>query len=68
MLAQVEVNIDYPEYDDVETMTSKLLREKATDVHTRIVQLLKTAKQGKILREGLATSIIGRPMLVNQVY
>ncbi len=37
------------------------MREKATDVHSRIVQLLKTAKQGKILREGLATSIIGRP-------
>ncbi len=61
VLAQVEVNIDYPEYDDVETMTSKLLREKAKDVHARIVQLLKTAKQGKILRDGLATSIIGRP-------
>ncbi len=61
VLAQVEVNIDYPEYDDVETMTSKLLREKATDVHGRIVQLLHTAKQGKILRDGLATSIIGRP-------
>lgn len=61
VLAQVEVNIDYPEYDDVETMTSKLLREKATDVHKRIVQLLQTAKQGKILRDGLATSIIGRP-------
>lgn len=61
VLAQVEVNIDYPEYDDVETMTSKLLREKATDVHRRIVQLLQTAKQGKILRDGLATSIIGRP-------
>ena len=61
VLAQVEVNIDYPEYDDVETMTSNLLREKANDVHSRIVQLLATAKQGKILRDGLATSIIGRP-------
>ncbi|AQW21163.1 tRNA modification GTPase [Lentilactobacillus curieae] len=61
VLAQVEVNIDYPEYDDVETMTSRLLRDKAVDVHARIDQLLKTAKQGKILRDGLATSIIGRP-------
>lgn len=61
VLAQVEVNIDYPEYDDVETMTSRLLRDKAVDVHARIEQLLKTAKQGKILRDGLATSIIGRP-------
>lgn len=61
VLAQVEVNIDYPEYDDVETMTSRLLREKAIKVHGQIDELLQTAKQGKILRDGLATSIIGRP-------
>lgn len=60
-LAQVEVNIDYPEYDDVEEMTTKLLKEKAIQVRGNIAQLLETAKQGKILREGLATAIIGRP-------
>lgn len=60
-LAQVEVNIDYPEYDDVETLTSQLLVEKATQVKAHIQQLLQTASQGKILREGLATAIIGRP-------
>ena len=49
VLAQVEVNIDYPEYDDVEEMTSKLLREKALDVCAKIEQLLVTARQGKIL-------------------
>ncbi|MCM2629119.1 tRNA uridine-5-carboxymethylaminomethyl(34) synthesis GTPase MnmE, partial [Lactiplantibacillus plantarum] len=32
VLAQVEVNIDYPEYDAVETMTTKMLKEKATEV------------------------------------
>ena len=61
VLAQVEVNIDYPEYDDVEEMTSKLLREKALDVCAKIEQLLVTARQGKILREGLATVLVGRP-------
>lgn len=61
VLAQVEVNIDYPEYDDAEVMTAKLLREKATDLRTRITQLLATAKQGKVLREGLSTAIVGRP-------
>jgi len=60
-LAQVEVNIDYPEYDDVETLTSQLLVEKAKIVKIQIQQLLQTASQGKILREGLATAIIGRP-------
>ncbi|GKS81603.1 tRNA modification GTPase MnmE [Ligilactobacillus pabuli] len=61
VLAQVEVNIDYPEYDDVETLTTRLLKEKAQEVKARIEELLKTAGQGKIMRDGLATAIVGRP-------
>lgn len=60
-LAHVEVNIDYPEYDDVEEMTHRMLVEKATYVRDEIAKLLKTSAQGKILREGLSTVIIGRP-------
>src|SRR5699024_4742361 len=60
-LAQVEVNIDYPEYDDVEELNMPLLPENAHRVHAQIGQLLLTAQEGKILREGLSTAIIGRP-------
>ncbi|AGM98601.1 tRNA uridine-5-carboxymethylaminomethyl(34) synthesis GTPase MnmE [Streptococcus iniae] len=60
-LAQVEVNIDYPEYDDVEEMTTALMREKTHEFQTLLENLLRTAKRGKILREGLSTAIIGRP-------
>jgi len=60
-LAQVEVNIDYPEYDDVEEMTTKLLCEKTADFEELLTQLLKTARRSKILREGISTAIIGRP-------
>ncbi|AUZ41269.1 tRNA uridine-5-carboxymethylaminomethyl(34) synthesis GTPase MnmE [Bacillus stercoris] len=60
-LAHVEVNIDYPEYDDVEEMTHQILVEKATAVKKEIEALLRTSEQGKILREGLSTVIIGRP-------
>lgn len=60
-LAQVEVNIDYPEYDDVEEMTTALLRDKTREFQALLEQLLRTAKRGKILREGLSTAIIGRP-------
>ena len=60
-LAQVEVNIDYPEYDDVEEMTLQLLREKTQQVLQGIRALLNTASQGKILRDGLKTAIVGRP-------
>ncbi|HHW36645.1 MAG TPA: tRNA uridine-5-carboxymethylaminomethyl(34) synthesis GTPase MnmE [Bacillales bacterium] len=60
-LAHVEVNIDYPEYDDVEEMTHQLLLEKATEIKAEIAKLLETSKQGKILRDGISTVIIGRP-------
>ena len=60
-LAQVEVNIDYPEYDDVEEMTLQLLHEKTEQVSQGIRALLNTASQGKILRDGLKTAIVGRP-------
>lgn len=60
-LAQVEVNIDYPEYDDVEEMTLPMIIEKSTWVKNEIERLLQTSMQGKILREGLSTVIIGRP-------
>ena len=60
-LAQVEVNIDYPEYDDVETMTSQMLLEKTAHFEQLLETLIATAKRGKILREGLRTAIIGRP-------
>ncbi len=60
-VAHVEVNIDYPEYDDVEEMSHEMMRTKTKEVHKKIDELLSVAKQGKILREGLATAIIGRP-------
>ncbi|WP_413377099.1 tRNA uridine-5-carboxymethylaminomethyl(34) synthesis GTPase MnmE [Alkalihalobacillus sp. 1P02AB] len=59
-VANVEVNIDYPEYD-AETMTHDLLKTKAGFVISEIEKLLITAEQGKIVREGLSTVIIGRP-------
>ncbi|SDI49908.1 tRNA uridine-5-carboxymethylaminomethyl(34) synthesis GTPase MnmE [Natribacillus halophilus] len=59
-IAHVEVNIDYPEFD-AESVTLERLEKQITDVRKEIEQLLATAHQGKILREGLATAIIGRP-------
>lgn len=61
VLAHIEVNIDYPEYDDVEEMTHGMLIPKANYVNEEIKKLLQTARQGKILREGISTVIVGRP-------
>jgi tRNA modification GTPase len=59
-LAHIEVNIDYPEHD-VESLTSEFIKDKSSQVMAEIDRLLHTAEQGKILREGLTTAIVGRP-------
>ncbi len=61
ILAQVEVNIDYPEYDDVEDATTKFLLEQSKNIKEEINRLFDTGAQGKIMREGLSTVIVGRP-------
>ena len=57
ILAVVEVNIDYPEYDDLEIETTKTILEKSTSIKNSLEALLETSKQGK----GINTAIIGRP-------
>lgn len=59
-LAHIEVNIDYPEHD-VESFTADLIKNKSAEVMTEIDKLLRTANEGKILREGITTAIVGRP-------
>lgn len=61
ILAQVEANIDYPEYDDVEDATTEFLLEQSKEIKQEINRLLDTGAQGKIMREGLSTVIVGKP-------
>lgn len=59
-MAHEEVNIDYPEYD-MDDVTSKEVYDKAQQVIKEIDKLLATAQEGKVVRSGLATAIVGRP-------
>jgi tRNA modification GTPase len=61
IVGQIEVNIDYPEYDDVETLTTEIVLPKIKALKTRVKEVLGTARVGKIIREGIETVIIGRP-------
>ncbi len=60
-LAQVEVTIDYPEYDDVEELSLQEMNQTALSVKQQIEQILQQSQQGRIFREGIQTAIIGRP-------
>jgi len=61
IIAHIEVNIDYPEYDDVEIMTNDTLLPKSLAVREKMRKLLQTAKTGQLLKNGIKTAIIGRP-------
>lgn len=60
-LAQVEVTIDYPEYDDVEELSLQQLQSTTEHVKEQIASILSQAQQGRVFREGIKTAIIGRP-------
>jgi tRNA modification GTPase len=60
-IAAIEVHIDYPEYDDAETVTTNLALDKATLLKATIDQAIETAATGTILREGIRTVIVGTP-------
>ena len=61
ILANIEVNIDYPEYEDIEEMTYEMLIPKIEEIKQKINKILEDSKSGKIITEGIKTSIIGRP-------
>lgn len=61
ILAHIEVNIDYPEYDDVHEMTTQEILPRVQEIEKNIHEILSHAKTGKIMREGLKVAIVGRP-------
>lgn len=60
-IAHIEVNIDYPEYDDVIELSTKIIEPEVQSLIGKIKILLEKAQYGKIIKEGLKTAIIGRP-------
>ena len=61
IISNINVNIDYPEYDDVDIITNDLLIPKITKLKEKIIKILKESENGKIIKEGIKATIIGRP-------
>ena len=61
VLANIEVNIDYPEYEDILEMTLEDLKPKITNIENRLNELLKNSENGKMIKEGIKVAIIGKP-------
>jgi tRNA modification GTPase len=61
ILSNIAVNIDYPEYQDEEQITRELIETKIKDYKTKIETIINNAKEGRIVKEGIKTLIIGKP-------
>ncbi len=61
ILANIEVNIDYPEYEDAIIYTNQLLKVNINDITQEIKKILEQALNGKIIKEGLNVLILGKP-------
>lgn len=59
-IAHIEATVDYPE-DDLEEVTAEMAIKNLEVVKEEINRLIETAEEGKILREGLSTVIVGKP-------
>ena len=61
IIATISVNIDYPEYDDVEQLTNEDILPKINEVINSLKEVLEASKSAKLLKNGVNTAIVGRP-------
>ncbi len=61
IISNINVNIDYPEYDDVDIMTDEILVPKINKLKTKIEKILQESRNGRIIKDGIKTCIIGKP-------
>ena len=59
--ANIEVNIDYPEYEDIEVVTKKEIENISKYINKELSKLLDESENGKLIKEGINTVILGRP-------
>ncbi|WP_166082577.1 tRNA uridine-5-carboxymethylaminomethyl(34) synthesis GTPase MnmE [Erysipelothrix anatis] len=61
IIANIEVNIDYPEYDDVQVLTEDVILPLSKEFLSDLDRILKESKSGRIMKEGVKTVILGKP-------
>ena len=61
IISNIEVNIDYPEYEDIEVLTSDKIYPQVLLIKEKLEKIIKKSEDGKIINEGIKIGIIGRP-------
>lgn len=61
IISNIEVNIDYPEYEDINKVTNEQIYPKIKELIQEIDNLIASNEDGKIIKEGITIGIIGKP-------
>lgn len=61
VISVISVNIDYPEYDDVQILTTNQIKPAIESIYSDVYNLLEKSKSAKYLKNGVDTAIVGRP-------
>ncbi len=61
IIANIEVNIDYPEYEDIEQLTNITIKKPIITINKKLLDLINESFSSQLIKEGIKTAIIGRP-------
>ena len=61
IIANIEVNIDYPEYEDAVIITNKIIKKEIKEIEKKLQTILDQSKNGKIIKNGIKVGILGKP-------
>lgn len=61
IISNIEVNIDYPEYEDIEVLTNESILSDIKKFKEKLEEIIKKSEDSKVIKEGIRVGIIGRP-------
>lgn len=61
IISNIEVNIDYPEYEDIEVLTNDKIYQDLLKLKKILINIITKSKDNKIINQGINVGIIGRP-------
>ena len=61
IISNIEVNIDYPEYEDIEVLTNEKILPEIQKFKEKLEKIIKKSKDSKVIKEGIKVGIIGKP-------
>lgn len=61
IISNIEVNIDYPEYEDIEVLTNDKILPDITSFKDKLIEIINKSNDSRVIKEGIKVGIIGRP-------